>query len=145
MQLKYFFPSPLTGYQPIHQISFLSQYLILEFCTSPFLEICFFISLLVCSLKLCKYALLMNPLARSIEELLPVRISSSLWFHILLRTALVVSTVCVAFILPFFGIPRKSLPTLNNTNSNQPSFSSVVDLVPVPFCRSCDGSHWFSS
>ncbi|CAA3026031.1 Vesicular inhibitory amino acid transporter [Olea europaea subsp. europaea] len=46
----------------------------------------------------------MNPLARSIEELLPVRISSSFWFYILLRTALVVSTVCVAFILPFFGL-----------------------------------------
>ncbi|XP_055828556.1 amino acid transporter AVT1A [Solanum dulcamara] len=51
-----------------------------------------------------KYALLMNPLGRSIEELLPERISSSFWCFILLRTALVFSTVCVAFLLPFFGL-----------------------------------------
>ena len=51
-----------------------------------------------------KYALLMNPLARGIEELLPVRLSNSFWCFILLRTALVVSSVCVAFILPFFGL-----------------------------------------
>lgn len=51
-----------------------------------------------------KYALLMNPLGRSIEELLPERISSSFWCFILLRTALVFSTVCAAFLLPFFGL-----------------------------------------
>ncbi|XP_058195385.1 amino acid transporter AVT1A-like isoform X2 [Rhododendron vialii] len=53
---------------------------------------------------LTKYALLMNPLARSIEELLPIRVSSSFWCFILLRTALVVSSVGVAFIIPFFGL-----------------------------------------
>lgn len=51
-----------------------------------------------------KYALLMNPLARSIEELLPVGVSSSIWCYILLRTTLVISSVCVAFLLPFFGL-----------------------------------------
>uniref|UniRef100_A0A5B7BMK5 Putative vacuolar amino acid transporter 1 isoform X1 n=1 Tax=Davidia involucrata TaxID=16924 RepID=A0A5B7BMK5_DAVIN len=51
-----------------------------------------------------KYALLMNPLARSIEELLPVGVSDSLWCFILLRAALVISSVCVAFLLPFFGL-----------------------------------------
>ncbi|XP_010554769.1 PREDICTED: vacuolar amino acid transporter 1 [Tarenaya hassleriana] len=51
-----------------------------------------------------KYALLMNPLARSIEELLPARISDSIWCFVLLRTALVASSVCVAFLLPFFGL-----------------------------------------
>lgn len=51
-----------------------------------------------------KYALLMNPLARSIEELLPVGVSSSTWCFVLLRTSLVVSTVCVAFVIPFFGL-----------------------------------------
>ncbi|XP_057947830.1 amino acid transporter AVT1A isoform X2 [Malania oleifera] len=51
-----------------------------------------------------KYALLMNPLARSIEELLPIGISNSVWCFILLRTALVFSSVCVAFLLPFFGL-----------------------------------------
>ncbi|RZC31217.1 Amino acid transporter AVT1A isoform E [Glycine soja] len=45
----------------------------------------------------------MNPLARSLEELLPDRISSTYRCFILLRTALVVSTVCAAFLIPFFG------------------------------------------
>lgn len=51
-----------------------------------------------------KYALLMNPLARSIEELLPIRIASSNWCFMLLRTALVISSVAVAFLIPFFGM-----------------------------------------
>lgn len=51
-----------------------------------------------------KYALLMNPLARSIEELLPVGVSNSVWCFVLLRIALIISTVCVAFLLPFFGL-----------------------------------------
>ena len=50
-----------------------------------------------------KYALLMNPLARSIEELLPERISENIWCFLLLRTALVASSVCSAFLIPFFG------------------------------------------
>lgn len=50
-----------------------------------------------------KYALLMNPLARSIEELLPAGISNNYWCFILLRTALVFSSVCAAFLLPFFS------------------------------------------
>lgn len=45
----------------------------------------------------------MNPLARSIEELLPLRVADSMWCFILLRTTLVVSSVCVAFLIPFFG------------------------------------------
>ncbi|KAH9680208.1 Amino acid transporter AVT1A [Citrus sinensis] len=51
-----------------------------------------------------KYALLMNPLARSIEELLPAGISNNYWCFILLRTALVFSSVCAAFLLPFFRL-----------------------------------------
>ncbi|ESQ52838.1 hypothetical protein EUTSA_v10016504mg [Eutrema salsugineum] len=51
-----------------------------------------------------KYALLMNPLARSIEELLPERISENIWCFLLLRTALVASSVCSAFLIPFFGL-----------------------------------------
>lgn len=50
-----------------------------------------------------KYALLMNPLARSIEELLPERMSENIWCFLLLRTALVASSVCSAFLIPFFG------------------------------------------
>jgi hypothetical protein len=45
----------------------------------------------------------MNPLARSIEELLPVRVSNSVWCFVLLRTTLVISSVCAAFLLPVFG------------------------------------------
>ncbi|KAG2242783.1 hypothetical protein Bca52824_095378 [Brassica carinata] len=48
-----------------------------------------------------KYASLMNPLARSIEELLPERMSESIWCFLLLRTALVASSVCSAFLIPF--------------------------------------------
>ncbi|GLT95807.1 hypothetical protein SLE2022_134690 [Rubroshorea leprosula] len=51
-----------------------------------------------------KFALLVSPLARGIEELLPPRISKSLWCFLLLRAALVFSTVFVAFLLPFFGL-----------------------------------------
>ncbi|PWA64952.1 amino acid transporter, transmembrane domain-containing protein [Artemisia annua] len=51
-----------------------------------------------------KYALLMNPLASAIEELLPVKVANSTWNFIFLRTALVASSVCVAFSLPFFGL-----------------------------------------
>ncbi|XP_061354172.1 amino acid transporter AVT1A-like [Gastrolobium bilobum] len=53
---------------------------------------------------LTKYALMMNPLARSVEELLPDSISSTYWCFILLRTALLISTVCAAFLIPFFGL-----------------------------------------
>ncbi|XP_078157765.1 transmembrane amino acid transporter family protein [Carex rostrata] len=51
-----------------------------------------------------KYALLLNPLARSIEELVPEHVSAQAWCSILIRTALVASTVCIAFVLPFFGL-----------------------------------------
>lgn len=50
-----------------------------------------------------KYALLMNPLISAIEELLPARVSSSSWCYVLLRTTLVISTVTVAILIPFFG------------------------------------------
>ncbi|XP_011652186.1 amino acid transporter AVT1A isoform X1 [Cucumis sativus] len=53
---------------------------------------------------LTKYALLMTPLAKSIEERLPNRLSNSYWCSILLRTALVISSLCVALLLPFFGL-----------------------------------------
>lgn len=53
---------------------------------------------------LTKYALLMTPLAKSIEERLPARLSNSYWVSILIRTALVISSLCVALLLPFFGL-----------------------------------------
>ncbi|GMY19389.1 amino acid transporter AVT1A isoform X1 [Fagus crenata] len=36
--------------------------------------------------------------------LLPVGVSNSVWCFVLLRIALIISTVCVAFLLPFFGL-----------------------------------------
>ncbi|CAH9102557.1 unnamed protein product [Cuscuta europaea] len=51
-----------------------------------------------------KYALMMNPLARALEEFLPERISRSFLCFIMLRTLLLLSTVCVGFLLPFFGL-----------------------------------------
>ncbi|XP_057549140.1 amino acid transporter AVT1A [Amaranthus tricolor] len=51
-----------------------------------------------------KYALLMNPLARGLEELLPPHIANSNWCFFTLRTILVVSTLCVAFLVPFFSL-----------------------------------------
>lgn len=59
-----------------------------------------------------KYALLMNPLARSIEELLPVRVSNNVWCFILLRTTLVISSVCAAFLLPVFGLVMSLIGSL---------------------------------
>ncbi|XP_074320570.1 amino acid transporter AVT1A [Silene latifolia] len=51
-----------------------------------------------------KYALLLNPLARGIEEALPPHIANSSWCFYLLRASLVISSLCVAFIVPFFGL-----------------------------------------
>ncbi|KAG8367830.1 hypothetical protein BUALT_Bualt16G0113400 [Buddleja alternifolia] len=48
-----------------------------------------------------KYALIMNPLARSIEELLPAAFSNSYSCFVLIRTMFVISSLCLAFLLPF--------------------------------------------
>ncbi|XLR34927.1 hypothetical protein S83_062827, partial [Arachis hypogaea] len=54
------------------------------------------------SLILNKCALTMNPLARSLEELLPHRISSTTWCFMLLRTILVMVILLAAFLIPYF-------------------------------------------
>ncbi|CAL9025195.1 unnamed protein product [Prunus brigantina] len=69
-------------------------------------------TLLFASLTLSKYALLMNPLARGIEELLPVGLSNSTWCFIVLRTALVISSVGAAFLIPFFGLVMSLIGSL---------------------------------
>ncbi|CAL4967370.1 unnamed protein product [Urochloa decumbens] len=51
-----------------------------------------------------KYALLLNPIARGLEELRPEGFMNETSCSIILRTALVASTVCIAFLLPFFGL-----------------------------------------
>jgi hypothetical protein len=50
-----------------------------------------------------RYALLLNPIARGLEELRPEGFMNETSCAIILRTALVASTVCIAFVLPFFG------------------------------------------
>ena len=55
------------------------------------------------SLMTTRYALLLNPIARGLEELRPEGFMNETSCAIILRTALVASTVCIAFVLPFFG------------------------------------------
>nr|XP_027072232.1 amino acid transporter AVT1A-like isoform X1 [Coffea arabica] len=74
---------------------------------------------------LTKYALLMNPLARGIEELLPARFSDNLWCFISVRTALALSSLCVAFVLPFFGLVMALVGSL---------FSILMAIVMPALC-----------
>ncbi|KAL2464589.1 Transmembrane amino acid transporter family protein [Forsythia ovata] len=67
----------------------------------------------------------MNPLARSIEELLPARLSNSFWCFILLRTALVVSSLFVAFVIPFFGLVMSLIGSL---------FSVLMAVIMPALC-----------
>ncbi|KAH0711490.1 hypothetical protein KY289_007449 [Solanum tuberosum] len=50
-----------------------------------------------------KYALTMAPVAMSLEELIPSNHTKSHMYSILIRTALVMSTLFVALTIPFFG------------------------------------------
>ncbi|WVY95718.1 hypothetical protein V8G54_027869 [Vigna mungo] len=61
----------------------------------------------------------------SLEELLPERISTTYWCFILLRTALVASTVCVAFLVPFFGLVMALIGSL---------FSLLVSAIMPTLC-----------
>ncbi|KAK7406146.1 hypothetical protein VNO78_07766 [Psophocarpus tetragonolobus] len=97
--------NPLTKYPLCHELVF-------------FYELCF-------SLIISKYALLLNPLARSLEELLPDRISSTYRCFIILRTTLVVSTVCAAFLIPFFGFVMALIGSL---------FSILVSVIFPSVC-----------
>lgn len=72
-----------------------------------------------------KYALLLNPLARSLEELLPVGPSNEVWVSMLLRAVLVISTVCIAFLLPFFGLVMALIGSL---------FSILVAVIMPALC-----------
>ncbi|CAN6460164.1 unnamed protein product [Victoria cruziana] len=72
-----------------------------------------------------KYALLLNPLARGLEELLPVGTRHELLFSMLVRTGLVVSTVGVAFLLPFFGLVMALIGSL---------LSILVAVILPPLC-----------
>ncbi|KAL5715809.1 Amino acid transporter avt1c [Ranunculus cassubicifolius] len=51
-----------------------------------------------------KYALTMTPVALSLEELIPPNQTKSYLYSVLIRTALVVSTLLVGLTIPFFGL-----------------------------------------
>ncbi|KAK6929170.1 Amino acid transporter, transmembrane domain [Dillenia turbinata] len=63
----------------------------------PFLKICF-------SLIRNTYALTLTPVALSLEELIPPNYRKSHTYAILIRTALVISTLFVGLSVPFFGL-----------------------------------------
>ncbi|VAI61941.1 unnamed protein product [Triticum turgidum subsp. durum] len=69
----------------------------LEFLSSNFV-------ITASSLTINRFALLLNPLARSLEELRPEGFLNETIVSIILRTSLVASTVVIAFLLPFFGL-----------------------------------------
>ncbi|KAH6772195.1 Transmembrane amino acid transporter family protein [Perilla frutescens var. hirtella] len=72
-----------------------------------------------------KIALTMNPLARGIEELLPTRVSSTYLCFLLIRTALVLSSLLVAFLIPFFGTVMSLIGSL---------FSVLMAMVMPALC-----------
>ncbi|PIM98503.1 Amino acid transporter [Handroanthus impetiginosus] len=74
---------------------------------------------------LTKFALLMNPLARSIEELLPTNLSANYWCFVLVRVALVISSLIVAFLIPFFGTMMSLIGSL---------FSILMAVIMPALC-----------
>ncbi|XP_038979878.1 amino acid transporter AVT1C-like [Phoenix dactylifera] len=61
---------------------------------------------------LSKYALTLTPLALSLEELIPANRRESHAYAIIIRTALVVSTLFVALSIPFFGLVMSLIGSL---------------------------------
>ncbi|KAK3408923.1 hypothetical protein EUGRSUZ_J01066 [Eucalyptus grandis] len=59
-----------------------------------------------------KYALTMSPVAMSLEELIPSSHVKSYAYAILIRTALVISTLIVALSIPFFGLVMSLIGSL---------------------------------
>ncbi|KAG8380533.1 hypothetical protein BUALT_Bualt06G0025500 [Buddleja alternifolia] len=59
---------------------------------------------LLLSLIIITYALTISPVAMSLEELIPSRHAKYRMYSILIRTALVISTVLVGLSIPFFGL-----------------------------------------
>ncbi|XP_021316171.1 amino acid transporter ANT1 isoform X2 [Sorghum bicolor] len=72
-----------------------------------------------------KYSLVINPLARSIEELRPAGFLTDRVFSVMLRTTLVASSVCIAFLLPFFGLVMALIGSL---------LSILVALIMPALC-----------
>lgn len=67
-----------------------------------------------------KYALTMSPVAMSLEELIPSSRTKSYMYSILIRTALVISTLIVGLSIPFFGLVMALIGSL---------FTMLVTLI----------------
>ncbi|KZV22463.1 hypothetical protein F511_19683 [Dorcoceras hygrometricum] len=61
----------------------------------------------------------------SLEELLPASLSNSCWCFVLLRTALVISSLIVAFLIPFFGTVMSLIGSL---------FSVLMAIIMPALC-----------
>ncbi|KAG4181072.1 hypothetical protein ERO13_A10G204200v2 [Gossypium hirsutum] len=72
-----------------------------------------------------KYALTLSPVAMSLEELLPPRHLKSHVYPMLIRTALVVSTLLVGLSVPFFGLVLSLIGSL---------LTMLVTLILPPAC-----------
>jgi vesicular inhibitory amino acid transporter len=59
-----------------------------------------------------KYALTITPVAVATEELLPHHMAKDVVWSLMLRTLLVVSTVVVALLIPFFGLLMAAIGSL---------------------------------
>lgn len=83
-----------------------------------------------------KYALTMAPVAMSLEELIPSNHTKSHMYSILIRTALVMSTLFVALKIPFFGKLNLSiLPEQTLCSCPQKD----INLIYWLSCSICDG------
>ncbi|XP_073274361.1 amino acid transporter AVT1C-like [Primulina huaijiensis] len=67
-----------------------------------------------------KYALTMSPVAMSLEELIPSSRTKSYMYSIIIRTALVISTLIVGLSIPFFGLVMALIGSL---------FTMLVTLI----------------
>lgn len=93
------------------------------------------------------FALTMTPVALCLEELMPSNHTKTRIYSILIRTALVISTLIVGLSVPFFG---KSLVIFSPASfckiyatvqfcSNHRIYIYIFNLMNLFCCRSCDG------
>lgn len=91
----------------------------------------------------------MSPVAMSLEELIPSSHVKSHVYSILIRTALVISTLLVALSIPFFGkfINDNNLPHMLRSSLFYGEtillFKYARFSPPDNICRSGDGLDWF--
>ncbi|XP_022746793.1 amino acid transporter AVT1C-like [Durio zibethinus] len=72
-----------------------------------------------------KYALTLSPVAMSLEELIPASHLNSHIYVILIRTSLVISTLIVGLIIPFFGLVMSLIGSL---------FTMLLSLILPSAC-----------